>query len=75
MDNLKTAPSISELARRLTAIEEKLGGKLPADFCRFCGGRALRLQVAYSPDEKGNVEEKWGCSACGKVDTRVSRPR
>jgi hypothetical protein len=70
-----TSQRISDLEKRVARLEETLGGKMPPDVCRCCGERGLRLHSAYCLDEKGNVEEQWQCSACGKIDTRVSRPR
>lgn len=46
---------VDELKAKVAALEEKLGGKWPADICKFCGERAVRLSLAVGPDIKGNV--------------------
>jgi hypothetical protein len=69
---LQTLPSeTDELKARVSVLEEKLGGKWPADVCRACGERALRLASTGGPDQKGNIEEVWSCGACGVVDLRT----
>src|SRR5262249_1194543 len=40
------------------ALEEKLGGKWPADVCKFCGERAVRLETSY-PAREGLVDQIW----------------
>ena len=54
---------VEDLKRRIAALEEKLGGKWPADVCRYCGERAMRLEAAFT-------SETWLCSACGKREYR-----
>jgi hypothetical protein len=67
--------AILKLQKRVTVLERKLGGPWPADICQACGLRALRLDLTRTPDEKGNVESHWKCSACANVAVRVTRPR
>jgi hypothetical protein len=44
---LQQVPSeVDELNARVAALEEKLGGKWPADICRYCGERGARLYYA-----------------------------
>jgi len=45
---------VDDLKARISALEAKLGGKWPADICRFCGARAARLYSgAGGTDAKG----------------------
>jgi hypothetical protein len=68
---LQTVPDeIDELKSRLAALEEKLAGKWPADVCRFCGERAVRLSHTLRANDKGVIREEWTCEACGQTDTR-----
>lgn len=73
---LQDVPSeVDELKGRVAALEEKLGGKWPADVCRFCGERGLRLYHSFNtPDAKGYMREEWRCEICNKVDTRAYKP-
>jgi hypothetical protein len=66
---------ILELEKRVTALEEQLGGKSFPEFCHFCGEPAVRLHSACAPEPNGNVHEEWKCKACGQVDLLVYRPR
>jgi len=44
---LQQVPSeVDELSARVAALEEKLGGKRPADVCRYRGERGARLHLA-----------------------------
>jgi hypothetical protein len=73
---LQEVPSeVDDLKRRIAELEEKLGGKWPADVCRFCGERAVRLHVTLGPDEKGYMHENWHCSNCNNTDVRLVKPR
>lgn len=65
---------VDDLKARISALEEKLGGKWPADVCRACGERAVRLVSAKAPDIKGNVRENWACSKCNTNHVRVATP-
>jgi ribosomal protein L37AE/L43A len=58
------------LKQRVADIEEKLNGKWPADVCRFCGERAVRLDRSLI-DGKGMVQEHWQCAKCEKEDVRL----
>jgi len=67
---------VDALQRRISDLEEKLGGKWPADVCRFCGERTVRLHWTYPGiDAKGNVREDWLCTACEKTDRRTVKPK
>lgn len=57
---------IDDLTRRVAELENKLGGKWPADVCRFCGERSVRM--VYSALSK----EEWKCQECGKRELRAS---
>jgi hypothetical protein len=64
------------LEERLSALEDKLNGKWPADVCKFCGKRGMRLYHSYpSTDAKGNVREDWTCEICNRSENRFFRPR
>lgn len=65
---------VGQLTSRIAALEEKLGGKWPADVCKFCGERALRLKNSLGPNERGNMHEDWKCSACDQYETRIKKP-
>jgi hypothetical protein len=66
---LQVVPNeVDELKRRVTALEDKLGGKWPADVCRHCGERAARL--GYSRLEKNIEVQRWDCEKCGDSDFR-----
>lgn len=68
---LGTVPDeVDDLKRRVADLEEKLNGKWPADVCRKCGARALRLSTHRGPDMKGYVTEIWECGECHKTDHR-----
>ena len=65
-----------DLKQRVAALEEKLGGKWPADVCRFCGERAVRLDYTLVPNIKtGTVQEHWACSKCKKTEIRTTKAR
>ena len=66
---------VDELKAKVAALEEKFGGKWPADVCRFCGERAVRLYGSYGPDSKGNMQENWQCNACNKTDVKLVKAR
>ena len=55
-----TPQRVSALEKRIGALEEKLGGKWPADVCRYCGERGARLNHAIP------------CR--GKTDVRAHKP-
>lgn len=59
------------LERRVTELEEKLSGKWPADVCKFCGVRAVRLHQTRGPN-KGKIEQIWHCNSCNKYETRIA---
>jgi hypothetical protein len=67
---LQEVPSeVDELKAKVAALEEKLGGKWPADVCRFCGERAARLGDSRWT-MKDMVKEDWDCAECGSTDSR-----
>jgi hypothetical protein len=72
---LQQVPSeVDELQSRIAVLEEKLGGKWPADVCRYCGERAARLTNHRGPDNKGVFTEIWTCAACSQKDHRHVKP-
>jgi hypothetical protein len=63
------------LNARIAGLEEKLGDKWPADVCRYCGKRAVRLWYTIPrPNDQGFMIEDWKCGECGKTDTRTFKP-
>jgi hypothetical protein len=60
---------VDELKAKVAALEEMLGGKWPADVCKYCGERALRLgSTSGGADAKGNLKQQWHCSqAVGSI--------
>jgi hypothetical protein len=63
------------LEEKVRALEDKLNGKWPADVCKFCGERAMRLYHSYpSLGEKGYMREDWKCEKCGKQEPRYFKP-
>jgi hypothetical protein len=66
---------VDGLKAKVAALEEKLGGKWPADVCRYCGERAVRLKHNLGPDGKGFMHEEWDCSACGQYDKRLVKAK
>ncbi len=66
---------VDELNRRVSALEGKLNGKWPADVCRYCGERAVRLESIRGPNSKGMLQEDWECAACGQSDQRLTKGR
>jgi hypothetical protein len=69
---LQAAPGrISELEKRVAELEGKLGGKWPADVCKFCGARASRLSSTFGPTAKGKIIEDWKCAECTQTETRL----
>lgn len=64
---------VDDLKRRVAALEEQLGGKWPADVCKFCGDRATRLQASFGPDAKtGKLRQQWQCASCKKIEIRMA---
>jgi len=71
---LQMVPARTEaLERRVSELEDKLGGKWPPDVCRYCGERASRLHQSYQADAKGIIKELWHCSACNKYEDRAHK--
>jgi hypothetical protein len=65
---------VNDLKKRVVELEEKLGGKWPADVCKYCGERSARLSEAgRSATIEGIKLERWTCSACGKTEPRHVR--
>jgi hypothetical protein len=62
---------VDDLKRRLSELEGKLNGKWPADICKFCGERAVRMTANFGPNEKGKMHQNWSCGACNKVEMRI----
>jgi len=69
---LQQVPSeVDDLKSRVAVLEEKLGGKWPADVCKYCGERAARLlEAGRFATTEGTKMERWSCSACGKTEMR-----
>ena len=68
-------PEVDDLKRRVASLEEKLQGKWPADVCKFCGARAVRMTATFGPiNDKGHIEQNWECGECGKVEVRTTKP-
>ena len=65
----ETPREVDDLKARVAALEEKLEGKWPADVCKFCGERAVRLAATY-PIAQG-VQQEWECKACEQHETRI----
>lgn len=65
---------VDDLKKRVATLEEMLNGKWPAEVCRFCGARAVRLKDQRGPDMQGVVTEFWTCSECGQNDRRRAKP-
>ena len=73
---LRTLPTrVAELEAMVQDLNQKLNGKWPADVCRLCGERGLRLTDSRGPDSKGNTREFWVCEKCGGNDDRTVKPR
>ena len=66
---------VDEMKARIVALEDKLGGKWPADVCRFCGEREVRLKNILGPDTKGMLHETWVCAKCNGHDQRLTKGR
>jgi hypothetical protein len=74
--NEEIPSQLDALKRRVSELEEKLGDKWPADVCRHCGERGLRLAHAIPvPDSQGYMRENWQCEKCGKYDVKAYIPR
>jgi hypothetical protein len=69
------AKRIATLESRVAALEDALT-KQPADACKFCGERAVRM-TAKSPllGNQGTQwwEETWTCGTCSKTEIRHHR--
>ena len=63
---------VAALEKKIADLEEKLGGKWPADVCKFCGERAVRLETSC-PAREGLVDQIWLCEKCGKHENRSVR--
>ena len=70
----RLAKRIATLEERVSALENQLKKAAPADACRYCGERALRLSeqpsCAMGTHPKKWTEEIWTCAKCGKQDIR-----
>lgn len=64
---------VNELQARVTALEQMLGGKWPAEVCRFCGARAARLSSSLGPDDRGQMHEHWTCGECNRDEKRLKK--
>ncbi|MDP3316591.1 MAG: hypothetical protein Q8M47_11075 [Devosia sp.] len=66
---------VDQLKKQVADLEAKLNGKWPADVCRFCGEREVRLMDHRGPDSHGIITELWTCGACSQVDRRPVKAR
>lgn len=65
---------VDDLKKRVADLEQQLGGKWPADVCKFCGARAARLSSKRGPS--GDIiTEVWKCAECGQADHRPMKIR
>ena len=64
---------VDALKSRITALEEKLGDKWPADICKACGARALRMIDSF-PLDKGIIQQTWSCGECKGQELRTRKP-
>lgn len=72
---MREAPGrVDELQKRIAELETKLSGKWPADVCRKCGERSMRLYHTAGPTDKGLLREEWNCGACDFYDVRLIKP-
>lgn len=62
---------VDDLKARVAELEEKLGGKWPADVCKYCGNRTMRMKNQFGPNEKGKMIEQWYCPDCNKYEERL----
>ena len=60
----KAAAKVPDLEVRVKDLEERLGGKWPADVCNACGERALRMT------NSSLGRQVWTCEACGEAEFR-----
>lgn len=56
---------IDDMKKRVAALEKMLGGKWPADVCKACGARALRMQSSMIG------RQHWLCAECKKMEIRT----
>jgi hypothetical protein len=66
-----TLQRISELEKRVAELEGKIGGKWPADVCKYCGARAVRRHSKLGPLQRGKMRERWKCGECNRMETRL----
>lgn len=71
-DRLQKVPAeVDALAKRISILEGQLEGKWPADVCKYCGERTVRLHSTMGPIEGGKMRQSWRCSACNKTEIRM----
>jgi uncharacterized protein with PIN domain len=86
LDQVPIWRAMTQLPKRVQALEEKLAAlearlaasppqaAAPAQPCRYCGERALRLtssERSKRPSGRlGARDEVWTCSACGRWEER-----
>lgn len=61
---------VPALEARIAELENKLGGKWPADVCPKCGERAMRA----TGDIRGGFKDaydRWECSSCDYNEPRA----
>ena len=66
---------VDALKQRVAGLEQKLSGKWPADVCKFCGERAVRMSGTRGPNSHTHISEQiWTCEKCGRKETRIIKP-
>lgn len=69
--------SVLELESRVRELEAKLSGPYPADVCKKCGERSLRMTSTYGPaNDKGLITQNWQClrEECQMYEARTVSP-
>jgi hypothetical protein len=71
---LEYGKRIATLEQRVSDLEAQRTDSAPAEHCRYCGERAVRLSdqsnYAKGTHPKRWTEETWTCGKCGKKDIR-----
>jgi len=56
---------VDDLKKRVETLEEMLNGKWPADVCKRCGERAVRMQASMPG------RQQWLCAECKFIEVRT----
>ncbi len=67
----QTPDQVMALEARVAELEAKLGDKWPADVCKMCGDRALRLKRTFPDGDAGSVTQFWTCEDCTGTKHRI----